>query len=111
MEHYIVYRHEDRYSSFAQIKQLDGRLAVTCRSGEYADHYKAILTSKRLVLVSSDEGRTWDESDDPTVPYNWPGPPYGEINRLNVVLPNGTWLSTGITRLEIWPADRRKEAT
>jgi hypothetical protein len=27
------------------------------------------------------------------------------------VLPNGTWLSTGITRLEIWPADRRKEAT
>lgn len=27
------------------------------------------------------------------------------------MLPNGTWLSTGITRLEIWPADRRKEAT
>ena len=67
MEHYIVYRREDRYSSFAQIEQLDdGRLAVTCRSGEYADHFKAILTGKRLVQVSSDEGRTWDESDDPT---------------------------------------------
>ena len=48
----------------------DGRRSVAIPVGRFRDHH---AVSDWVVLVSTNEGQSWSESDDPTIPANWPG--------------------------------------
>lgn len=112
MEHQVLYRRDGYYSGFPHIDQLrDGRLAVRLTSSLHGDHYRVGLTGKKIVLVSDDEGRSWAESDDPSVPYNWAGGfGYEHSDSFAAVMADGTYVSAGVIRWEIWPVERSREA-
>ena len=41
-----------------------------------------------VAFESKDEGATWTQTDDPTVPYNWPGnQPREKMERMELVQP------------------------
>ena len=61
-------------------------------------------------MESQDGGQKWQETDDPTIPFNWPSFPHPEINRINGVMPDGSYVNTGIVRLDVWPINRYEEA-
>ena len=94
MEHQVLYRRDGYYSGFPHIDQLrDGRLAVRLTSSLHGDHYLVGLTGKKIVLVSDDEGRSWAESDDPSVPYNWAGGfGYEHSDSFAAVMAEGTYV-------------------
>ena len=54
----------------------DVRLPAAARVQTYAYHEPV---GDWVAFESRDEGATWTQTDDPTVPYNWPGnQPRGE---------------------------------
>lgn len=109
MEHSIIYRREGFYSGFPQLDHLaDGRLAVGLGVSPFKDH---AVVGEWTVLVSTDGGRTWAESADPTVPQSWPGEtPRERSDRFAGVLADGTYMCAGTTGWDVWQAERRSEA-
>ena len=101
MEHIIIYKREGFYSAFPQVDKLnDGRLAVILRSGRVGTHFHVGVIGERVVLDSTDGGRSWARTDDPAIPYNWPGAPHGEIDTLCGVMADGAYLTTGVVSWE-----------
>lgn len=86
----------------------DGRLALGTRVQPYGDHGPV---AEFPAYVSEDEGHTWTETDDPTVPYNWPATNNREkLDRWCGVMKDGSWLCAGSIGHSEWSADRRGEA-
>ena len=89
----------------------DGRLAVGVPASPFADHGHVDRRCQFLVFESRDDGDSWQESDDPTIPYNWPGQnPRERYDRFADVMSDGSYLCAGSVGWQIWPAERREEA-
>jgi hypothetical protein len=109
MQHSILYKRPDRYA-LGPVPQLlpDGRLAVGVVSSPFADHYGM---ADWVVLVSEDQGETFTETDDPTIPLTWPGShPRERYDRYADVQCDGTYLAAGTVGFVVWPKERREEA-
>ena len=91
MEHAIILKEEGHYTSFPSLDHLaDGRLAVGCGYAPFGDH---TIMRERAVLVSADGGVTWERSDDPALPPNWPGStPREDFDRFSLTMPDGSLL-------------------
>lgn len=109
MEHHVIYKKDGIYAAFPQLDHMaDGRVAASFSISLKRDHY---AIGDWAVLVSEDGGRTWVESDDPTIPHNWPAPTTREYSdRFNAVLADGTYLCAGFTGFAVWDPERRAEA-
>ena len=109
MEHTVIYKQQGVYAPFPILDQRpDGRLAVGFAVSPARDHY---TVGEWTVYASSDQGRSWAESDDPTLPHNWPGKsPREKWERFFTVLADGTYLCAGKVGWEVWPSERRSEA-
>ena len=109
MQHSIIFKQEGHYSGMPNLEYLqDGRLVAAARVQTWADHEPV---GSWRAFVSEDDGATWSETEDPTVPYNWPGTtPREKLERFERVLPDGTYLCAGSAGSEYWPAARRGEA-
>ena len=89
----------------------DGRLAVGVPASPFADHFHIDRRSEFLVFESRDDGDSWQESDDPTIPYNWPGQnPRERYDRFADVMSDGSYLCAGSVGWQTWPAGRKEEA-
>ena len=99
MKHTILYKRKGFYGAFPVLTHLpDGRLTVGIPVAPFHDHY---AISDWMVLLSEDEGETWNQTDDPTLPDNWHGTSPREIyDRFAAVMPDGTYLCAGTIGLE-----------
>jgi hypothetical protein len=109
LDHSVIYKREGHYAGFPVLAPLaDGRLSVGIPVSPFHDHY---AIGDWVVLVSTDEGGNWSQTDDPTVPHTWPGTtPRERYDRLATILPNGNYLCAGTVGWEVWPSDRQSEA-
>ena len=109
MHHSIIFKREGHYSGMPNIEILpDGRLVAAARVQTHAYHEPV---GEWRAFLSEDEGATWIETDDPTIPYNWPGTtPREKMQRLEKVLPDGTYMCAGPVGCEYWPKARRSGA-
>lgn len=86
----------------------DGRIIAGARVQEWADHEPV---GDWRAFISEDEGSTWKDTEDDTIPYNWPGTtPREKLERMEKILPNGDYICAGSVGPETWPAERREEA-
>ncbi len=109
MQHGILYKRPGRYS-LGPVPQLlpDGRLTVGVVSSPFADHYGL---ADWIVLVSDDQGETFTETTDQTIPLGWPGAlPREQYDRYADVQPDGSYLAAGTVGFESWPIERAAEA-
>ena len=108
MNHTILYKRKGFYGAFPVLTHLsDGRLTVGIPVAPFHDHY---AVGDWLVLLSEDEGETWQQSDDPTLPDNWPGTSPREIyDRFAAVMPDGTYLCAGTVGWQAYPAEQQAE--
>ena len=110
MRHTIVYRRDDIHAGHARLDLLpDGRLAVGIPLRTVSPWHPRI--DDWLVLESTDEGETWNETDDQSIPFNWPGKtPREKLGRLAAVASDGSYLCAGATGIELWSEERAQEA-
>ena len=110
MRHTIVHRRDDIHAGHARLDMLpDGRLAVGIPLRTVSPWHPRI--DDWLVLESADEGETWSETDDPSIPFNWSGrTPREKLGRFAAVASDGSYLCAGATGLELWPEERAQEA-
>ena len=108
MNHTVLYKRKGFYGAFPVLTHLpDGRLTVGIPVAPFHDHY---AIGDWLVLLSEDEGETWQETDDPTLPDNWPGTSPREIyDRFAGVMPDGTYLCAGTVGWGAYPAEQQVE--
>jgi len=109
MKHSIIFRREGVYGAFPILNHLpDGRLTIGFSFSDFHDHY---ALGKWTVLVSEDEGDSWVETDDPSIPATWPASnPREQSDRFAGVMADGSWVCAGVIGHEAWPASRREEA-
>ena len=109
MEHTIILKEEGYYNAFPSLDHLgDGRLVVGCTSSPFGDH---LSLNPRPVLVSKDDGATWERSDDPILPPNWPGStPREQSDRQSWIMPDGSFVGASTAGYELWDLERRAEA-
>ena len=109
MRHSIIFKREGHYSGMPNLTILpDGRLAAAARVQDHASHEPV---GDWVAFVSEDEGATWTGTDDPTIPYNWPGKtPREKMERVEIVQPDGSYICAGSKGSEYWPVERRAEA-
>jgi hypothetical protein len=111
LQHGEPFRRAGTYAPFPVLDVLpDGRLALGFPSNDVDAQDHGFMYDWN-VLVSSDHGSTWLPSEDPTIPFNWPGTgPRERWDRFAAVLPDGTYLATGAIGWTHWDATRREEA-
>ena len=109
MKHTILYKRDGYYAAFPVLNHLpNGRLTVGIPVSPFHDHY---AIGDWVVLVSEDEGQTWTETGDPTLPQNWPGTsPREKYDRFAAVMSDGSYLCAGSVGWEVWPAERQEDA-
>ena len=109
MKHLVVYKKKGLYTGWPLPALLpDGRLTVVVQVSRLVEHY---ALGERITLVSDDSGDTWSESDDPSIPSNWPGSSTRERHdRFEAVMPGGRYLAAGGVGWEVWPAADRAKA-
>ncbi len=113
MQHGIFYKRPDHYvigpvPQLLPAPQGAPRLAVLALVSPFADHYGL---AERVILVSTDQGESFQESEDPTIPFTWPATQPRECyDRFADVMPDGTYLAAGTVGFEVWPRTRRAEA-
>ena len=109
MRHSVIFKREGYYSGMPNMDILpDGRLVAAARVQTWPNHQPV---GSWRAFVSEDEGATWSETDDSTIPYNWPGTtPREQLERLEMVQPNGTYICAGAVGHEFWASERRGEA-
>ena len=109
MKHSVVYKEEGVYTGWPLPALLpDGRLTVVVQVSHLVEHF---ALGERITLVSDDHGETWSESDDPSIPSNWPGSSTRERHdRYEAILPGGRYLAAGGVGWEVWPASDRAKA-
>ena len=107
MKHTTIYKRNGWYTAFPLLDTLpDGRLAVGLMSSPYQEHY---FLGEWRVFVSTDQGASWEESDDPSIPYNWDASSVREKwDRYTEVLPDGSYLAAGSVGWQSWPAEKRQ---
>ena len=112
MQHSIISKRDGYYTAFPQLHHFpDGRLAVGAPASPFSDHYAIDPRVEFIVVESRDEGATWTETDDPTIPYNWPGiHPRERYDRFAAVMPDGAYVCAGSVGWEIWSIERTSEA-
>ena len=105
----VIFKREGHYSGMPNLAILpDGRLVAAARVQTHAYHEPV---GDWVAFESRDEGATWTQTDDPSIPYNWPGnQPREKMERLELVQPDGTYLCAGSVGAEYWPEERRGEA-
>ena len=108
MQHSVIYKRDGDYAAHAHLERLDdGRLMVGFRVQQWAAHG---VVGDYKVFVSGD-GISWQESNDPTIPFNWPASsPRERLYRFAGVMADGSFVSTGAVGYEVWDKDRRQEA-
>ena len=109
MQTSVIFKREGHYSGMPNLTILpDGRLVAAARVQTHAYHEPV---GGWVAFQSRDQGETWTQTDDPTIPYNWPGnQPREKMERLELVQPDGTYLCAGSVGAEYWPEERRGEA-
>ena len=109
MQHSIFYKRPGHYVIGPVPRLLpDGRLAVLVLVSPFADHYGL---SERVVLVSTDQGESFQESEDPTIPFTWQASNVRECyDRFADLMPDGSYLAAGTVGFESWPVAARAEA-
>ena len=109
MKHLTIFREQGVYGAFPILNQLpDGRLTVGFSHSTFHDHF---LLGKWTMLESKNEGKTWEKTEDPTIPGNWPANTTREqSDRFASVMPDGSYLCAGVIGYESWIASRRHEA-
>ncbi len=109
MRHNVIFKRDGHYSGMPNLAILaDGRLAAGARVQTHGSHEPV---GDWRAFVSEDDGATWNETDDSTIPYNWPGTtPREKMERAEIVQPNGDYVCAGAKGAEYWPAERRAEA-
>ena len=109
MKHSIIFRREGVYGAFPILNHLpDGRLTIGFSLSDFHDHY---ALGKWTVLVSEDEGDSWTETEDPSIPATWPASnPREQSDRFAGVMSDGSWVCAGVIGHEAWPTSRREEA-
>ncbi len=109
MKHSVLYKKEGVYTGWPLPALLpDGRLTVVVQVSHLVEHF---ALGERITLVSDDHGETWSESDDPSIPCNWPGSSTRERHdRHEAILPGGRYLAAGGVGWEVWPASDRAKA-
>lgn len=109
MQHSIIFKREGHYSGMPNMQILpDGRLVAAARVQTNAYHEPV---GGWIAFESKDEGATWAQTDDPTIPYNWAGnQPREKMERIELIQPDGTYLCAGSVGSEYWPVERRAEA-
>ena len=109
MEHLNIFREQGVYGAFPILNQLpDGRLTIGFSHSTFHDHYGL---GKWTILESKDEGKTWEPTDDQTIPGNWPASNTREqSDRFASVMPDGSYLCAGVIGYESWPTSMRGEA-
>ncbi len=109
MEHHVVYKKKGFYSGWPLPSFLpDGRLSVVLQSAPRPEHY---ALGQRITLVSDDEGESWQESDDPSIPSNWPAASTREgHDRFERVMDNGRYLAAGGVGFEQWLQSDKEKA-
>ena len=95
MKHSIIFRREGVYGAFPILNHLpDGRLTIGFSFSDFHDHY---ALGKWTVLVSEDEGESWAESDDPSIPATWPASnPREQSDRFAGAMADGSWVCAGV---------------
>ena len=103
MEHTVIYKKDGIYGAFPILNHLpDGRLTIGFSLSPFVDHY---AVGDWTVLVSDDEGGTWEKTDDPTIPATWPGACARETSdRFAGVMPDGSYVCAGMVGFEAWQA-------
>ena len=109
MKHSVLYKKEGLYTGWPLPALLpDGRLTVVVQVSHLVEHF---ALGERITLVSDDHGESWSESDDPSIPSNWPGSSTRERHdRFEAVMPGGRYLAAGGVGWEVWPASDRAKA-
>ena len=109
MKHSVLYKKEGVYTGWPLPALLpDGRLTVVVQASHLVEHF---ALGQRITLVSDDQGETWSESDDLSIPSNWPGSSTREKHdRYEAILPGGRYLAAGGVGWEVWPAEDRAKA-
>ncbi|MCY4511515.1 MAG: sialidase family protein [Acidobacteria bacterium] len=109
MKHSVVYKKEGLYTGWPLPALLpDGRLTVVVQVSHLVEHF---ALGERITLVSDDHGESWSESEDPSIPSNWPGSSTRERHdRFEAILPGGRYLAAGGVGWEVWPASDRAKA-
>ena len=109
MKHSIIFRREGVYGAFPILNHLqDGRLTIGFSFSDFHDHY---ALGKWTVLVSEDEGESWAETEDLSIPATWPASnPREQSDRFAGVMSDGSWVCAGVIGHEAWPDSRREEA-
>ena len=109
MRRSVIFKLKGHYSGMPNLTILpDGRLVAAARVQTHAYHEPV---GDWVAFESKDGGATWTQTDDPTVPYNWPGnQPREKMERMELVQPDGTYLCAGSVGSEYWPEERRGEA-
>ena len=109
MKHSLLYKKEGVYTGWPLPALLpDGRLTVVVQISHLVEHF---ALGERITLVSDDHGESWSESDDPSIPSNWPGSSTRERHdRYEAILPGGRYLAAGGVGWEVWPASDRAKA-
>ena len=105
MKHSVILKTDGYYTAFPVLDHLpDGRLSIAIPRAPFRDHH---AVQEWIVLVSTDNGHTWNQSDDPTVPANWPGnSPREKYDRFCKITENGTYICTGTMGWEVRPAGK-----
>ena len=73
MEHSVIYRDPDAYSPWPVLWPLpDGGIGAGVVTSPIGSHPGASTFGRFFAMASCDGGRTWQPSDHPAHPANWP---------------------------------------
>ena len=111
----MIYRDPDAYSPWPVLWPLpDGSIGAGVVTSPIGSHPGASTFGRFLAMASHDGGRTWQPSDHPAHPANWPfGTADEHMDRFAVVLPDpggDTFVTVGAHGFEAWDAGRLDEA-
>jgi len=109
LNHNILYKKEGLYAAFPTLTHLPNQhLIAGINLSPFKDHYGV---GTWIVLVSKDQGKTWTETNDPSLPPNWPGSsPREKYDRFAGIMPDGSYLCAGTVGWEVWEERKRGEA-
>ncbi len=115
MEHSVIYRDPDAYSPWPVLWPLpDGSIGAGVVTSPIGSHPGASTFGRFFAMASCDGGRTWQPSDHPAHPANWPfGTEDEHMDRFAAVLPDpggDTFVTVGAHGFEAWDAGRLDEA-
>ena len=111
----MIYRDPDAYSPWPVLWPLpDGSIGAGVVTSPIGSHPGASTFGRFFAMASRDGGRTWQPSDHPAHPANWPfGTEDEHMDRFATVLPDpggDTFVTVGGHGFEAWDAGRLDEA-